>query len=55
MYAAISNPPSQEFDTPENLFRDADGIFRGMCERSSIALGDILQARKAVVGDLEHV
>jgi hypothetical protein len=31
----------QEFDTPENLYNQPNGIFRGMCERSSIALEDI--------------
>jgi hypothetical protein len=34
-----------EFDAPANLFMK-DGIFRGMCERSSISLDDILFARK---------
>ncbi|GJE96593.1 ABC transporter [Phanerochaete sordida] len=36
-----------EFDTPENLYKQHDGIFRGMCERSSIALEDIVFAAKA--------
>ncbi|KAG6381932.1 ABC transporter [Boletus reticuloceps] len=31
-----------EFDTPANLFEIPDGIFRGMCDRSSISLEDIL-------------
>ncbi|KAG2341335.1 ABC transporter [Suillus weaverae] len=35
-----------EFDTPVNLFAMPDGIFRGMCERSSIILDDILSASK---------
>ncbi|KAG1825133.1 ABC transporter [Suillus variegatus] len=35
-----------EFDTPVNLFAMPDGIFRGMCERSSITLDDILSASK---------
>ena len=35
-----------EFDTPENLYKRHDGIFRGMCERSSITLDDILFAAK---------
>ncbi|EIW84009.1 ABC protein [Coniophora puteana RWD-64-598 SS2] len=30
-----------EFDTPLNLFRRQDGIFRGMCERSNISEKDI--------------
>ncbi|KAF5342618.1 hypothetical protein D9611_001580 [Ephemerocybe angulata] len=30
-----------EFDTPVNLFHKANGIFRGMCDRSSITLDDI--------------
>lgn len=33
-----------EFDTPVNLFAMRDSIFRGMCERSSITLDDILSA-----------
>ena len=36
----------QEFDTPANLFAIPDGIFRGMCERSSITLDDILSSSK---------
>ncbi|KAF8813301.1 ABC transporter [Phlegmacium glaucopus] len=36
-----------EFDTPANLFAIPDGIFRGMCERSSITLTDIKLAAKA--------
>lgn len=36
-----------EFDSPANLFKDSAGIFRGMCERSSITLDDILFAGKA--------
>ncbi|KAG1734117.1 ABC transporter [Suillus lakei] len=35
-----------EFDTPVNLFAMPDSIFRGMCERSSITLDDILFASK---------
>ncbi|KAG1781565.1 ABC transporter [Suillus placidus] len=35
-----------EFDTPTNLFAMPDSIFRGMCERSSIILDDILSASK---------
>ncbi|KAH7925482.1 ABC protein [Leucogyrophana mollusca] len=33
-----------EFDTPLNLYRMEDGIFRGMCERSNISLKDIESA-----------
>lgn len=36
-----------EMDTPENLFMNPSGIFRGMCERSSITLEDISAARQA--------
>ena len=32
-------------DTPVNLYQN-DGIFRGMCERSSISLEDIKKAVK---------
>ncbi|KAK2460902.1 hypothetical protein APHAL10511_007372 [Amanita phalloides] len=34
-----------EFDTPERLYDISDGIFRGMCDRSSITLEDIKSAR----------
>lgn len=30
-----------EFDTPSNLFKIENGLFRGMCERSNISLKDI--------------
>ncbi|KAG1737805.1 ABC protein [Suillus lakei] len=30
-----------EFDTPSNLFKMEDGVFRGMCDRSNISLKDI--------------
>ncbi|KAJ1301602.1 hypothetical protein OPQ81_008850 [Rhizoctonia solani] len=33
-----------EFDTPMALFKRTDGIFRSMCERSSITAEDILNA-----------
>ncbi|GAA5839463.1 hypothetical protein JCM3766R1_003553 [Sporobolomyces carnicolor] len=33
-----------EFDTPLNLFRHTDGIFRSMCERSGITEGDIKES-----------
>ena len=42
-----------EFDTPENLYKRADGIFRGMCERSTITLEDIQYAAKARAVDDE--
>ncbi|KAG0699189.1 ABC protein [Suillus ampliporus] len=35
-----------EFDTPSNLFKMEDGIFRGMCERSNISLKDIETSRQ---------
>ncbi|KIJ66691.1 hypothetical protein HYDPIDRAFT_26121 [Hydnomerulius pinastri MD-312] len=35
-----------EFDTPANLYAIPNGIFRGMCDRSSIALDDIISASK---------
>ena len=35
-----------EFDTPANLYQLHDGIFRGMCDRSSISLDDIVYAAK---------
>jgi hypothetical protein len=37
-----------EFDTPEALYAQ-NGIFRGMCEHSSITLEDIRRARKESV------
>ena len=36
-----------EYDTPENLFNMTEGIFRSMCDRSSISLSDIKQTEKA--------
>ena len=42
-----------EFDTPANLYNRADGIFRGMCERSTITLEDIQYAAKARAVDDE--
>lgn len=36
-----------EFDTPANLYSVQEGIFRSMCERSSISLGDIKAAEKS--------
>ncbi|KAH7925483.1 ABC transporter [Leucogyrophana mollusca] len=38
-----------EFDTPAALYSHSDGIFRGMCERSSISLEDILSASTRAV------
>ncbi|KAJ7510425.1 ABC transporter [Mycena galericulata] len=35
-----------EFDTPASLFLKQDGIFRGMCDKSSISLDDIKMAAK---------
>ncbi|WWC59914.1 uncharacterized protein I303_102476 [Kwoniella dejecticola CBS 10117] len=43
---------SQEFDTPLRLF-DTDGLFRSMCEKSSITREDIVQARQAELQDEE--
>uniref|UniRef100_A0A8H7Y0W3 ABC transporter n=1 Tax=Psilocybe cubensis TaxID=181762 RepID=A0A8H7Y0W3_PSICU len=40
-----------EFDTPANLYEKPDGIFRGMCERSSITIDDIKLASKALHAD----
>lgn len=37
-----------ELDTPANLYRNEDGIFRGMCDRSGIALADIELAAKTM-------
>lgn len=37
-----------ELDTPANLYRNADGIFRGMCERSGITLADIETAAQTM-------
>ncbi|KAH9177416.1 ABC transporter [Lactarius sanguifluus] len=41
----LDNGKIVEFDAPEDLYAQ-DGIFRGMCERSSITLEDIRSARK---------
>lgn len=37
-----------QLDTPANLYRQKDGIFRGMCQRSGIRLEDIETARDAM-------
>ena len=42
-----------EFDTPANLFNMSNGIFRGMCDRSSISLDDIRWAEKERQLDLD--
>ncbi|KAK0469891.1 ABC transporter [Desarmillaria tabescens] len=42
-----------EFDTPSQLYQKTDGIFRGMCDRSSITLDDIRLASTTKV-DNEH-
>jgi ABC-type multidrug transport system fused ATPase/permease subunit len=36
---------TKEFDTPANLYM-ANGIFRGMCDQSSISLDDITHAER---------
>ncbi len=41
----LDNGKIVEFDVPE-ILHGQDGIFRGMCERSSITLEDIRRARK---------
>lgn len=33
-----------EFDSPLNLYRDEDGLFRSMCDRSNISREDIERA-----------
>ncbi|KAI9000570.1 P-loop containing nucleoside triphosphate hydrolase protein [Trametes punicea] len=40
-----------EFDTPANLYERPGGIFRSMCDRSSITLSDIKAAEKAKEAD----
>jgi len=40
-----------EIDTPEVLYQKADGVFRSMCDRSSITLDDIRLASKAMKDD----
>jgi len=37
-----------QLDTPENLYRQEDSIFRGMCERSGIRAEDIESARDTI-------
>lgn len=53
-----SNPSDgtnqQEFDTPATLFAKQDGIFRGMCERSSITMEDIRLADKVVANQRDE-
>ena len=41
----LDNGKIAEFGVPEVLYAQ-DGIFRGMCERSSISLEDIRRAGK---------
>jgi hypothetical protein len=41
----LDNGKIAEFGVPEDLYSQ-DGIFRGMCERSSITLEDIRRAGK---------
>ena len=41
----LDNGKIAEFGVPEDLYGQ-DGIFRGMCERSSISLEDIRRAGK---------
>jgi hypothetical protein len=41
----------QEFDTAINLYDRPNGIFRGMCERSSITMDDLKFATKAKIYD----
>jgi hypothetical protein len=50
----MDNGSIAEFDTPEALHAQ-NGIFRAMCEHSSITLEDIRRARKerAVRDELE--
>lgn len=36
-----------EFDTPSKLYQRKDGIFRGMCDQSSISWEDIRLTEKA--------
>ncbi|TFK40264.1 ABC transporter [Crucibulum laeve] len=40
-----------EFDTPTKLYANTQGIFRGMCERSSITMDDIKMAVKITTDD----
>ncbi|KAF9560470.1 ABC transporter [Agrocybe pediades] len=42
-----------EFDTPLNLYEKSDGIFRGMCERSSITVDDIKLAVKVMAAETD--
>jgi len=44
----MDNGEVAEFDTPINLFDREDGIFRGMCNRSSISRTDIEKAKLAL-------
>jgi ATP-binding cassette subfamily C (CFTR/MRP) protein 1 len=37
-----------QLDTPANLYRQEDSIFRGMCDRSGIRLEDIESARDTI-------
>lgn len=48
----LDNGKIAEFGVPEDLYAQ-DGIFRGMCERSSITQEDIRLAQKERVGQLK--
>src|SRR5258708_25622643 len=45
----------QEFDTPERLYDKPNGIFRGMCQQSSITLDDIKNGSKPRQSEFESV
>ena len=44
----MDNGNIAEFDSPEGLY-DQNGIFRAMCEHSSVTLEDIRRAHKEIV------
>ena len=48
----LDNGKIAEFGVPEDLYAQ-DGIFRGMCERSSITQEDIHLAQKERVGQFK--
>ena len=50
LFPDLATYENQEFETPLKLF-DSGGLFRSMCDRSSIYRDDILNARRGEMID----
>lgn len=44
--AVVELTDRQEFDTPLNLYRNQESLFRTMCDRSNISYQDIEENRQ---------